>query len=191
MSRRDYREDAALRPQPRRHGADAWQTPASLIDALITHVLPTLPMGSVWEPAAGNGRLVEAMRAAGRQVVASDLHCDGLDFLYDTLPAPGCFAAIITNPPFSRLDEFIVRGLRLIDSGATQSLVMLVRYDATMTSGRVDVLNRAALELGCNWRARWIENSTGQPRWAFKWVVWRADYRGPPLAPRVRQRTAA
>jgi hypothetical protein len=36
-----------------------------------------------------------------------------------------------------------------------------------------------------------VENSTGQPRWAFKWVVWRADYRGPPLAPRVRQRTAA
>jgi hypothetical protein len=33
MSGRDYREDAALQPQPRRHGADAWQTPASLIDA--------------------------------------------------------------------------------------------------------------------------------------------------------------
>jgi hypothetical protein len=191
MSGRDFRLDAALRPQPRRQGPDAWQTPASLIDALITYVLPTLPMGIIWEPAAGDGRLADAMRAAGREVVATDLRGDRLDFLRDDLPAPRRFAAIVTNPPFNRLDEFIARGLHLMDLRTTQSLVLLARYDATMTSGRVDALNRAALELGCNWRARWIENSRGQPRWAFKWVVWRVDYHGPPLAPRVRLRRPA
>jgi hypothetical protein len=39
------RQDAALRPQPSRDGADYWPTPASLIGALIAHVLPTLPAG--------------------------------------------------------------------------------------------------------------------------------------------------
>ena len=60
------RQDAALRPQPSRDGADYWPTPASLIGALIPHVLPTLPAGPVWECAAGDGRLAAAMRDARR-----------------------------------------------------------------------------------------------------------------------------
>ena len=34
MSGRDYREDAALQPQPRRHGADAWDAAEQLHDVL-------------------------------------------------------------------------------------------------------------------------------------------------------------
>jgi hypothetical protein len=189
---RDYREDAALRPQPKRSGADVWPTPASLIQALISHMLPTLPQGIVWEPAAGDGRLADAMRSAGRHVVASDLHGDRMtDFLCDDPPAPGSFAAIVTNPPFNALDKFVARGLHLMDTGKTRALVLLVRNDALMTGGRVDVLNRAAVTLGCNWRARWIPDSTGQPRWAFTWVLWLADNSGPPIALRVRQRVMA
>ena len=190
---RDYRQDAALRPQPCRDGADAWSTPASLIDALITHLLPTLPPGVIWECACGDERLANAMRSAGRQVVATDLHRVGnrIDFLRADPPPPGSFGVVCTNPPFNRLDSFIAHGLQLMDSGRTRSLVLLVRNDALMTDGRVEVLNRAAFALGCNWRARWIPNSTGQPRWAFSWIVWRADHPGPPIALRVRQRVPA
>jgi hypothetical protein len=187
-SGRDYRTDAALRPQPRRRGADSWGTPISLINALVVHVLPSLPCGIIWECAAGDGRLADAMRNVGRQVVASDFHGNGIDFLHDDPPSPGQFGAIVTNPPFNSLDAFIARGLHLIDIGKTLALVLLLRNDALMTSGRVDVLNRAALTLGCNWRARWIPDSTGQPRWGFTWVVWRYDQNGPPRAPRVQHR---
>src|SRR4051794_33616684 len=180
MMARGLQKDAALRPQPKRHGADVWPTPVSLTDALIIHVLPSLPEGIIWEPAAGDGGLATALRHAGRQVAASDLLSDGLDFLSDKPPTEDRFSAIITNPPFNRLDEFIARGLQLMDGGNTRSLAMLLRNDAMMASGRVEVLNRAALTLACNWRARWIPDSHGQPRWAFTWVNWRDDHPGPP-----------
>lgn len=185
------RQDAALRPQQRRGGADFWPTPATLIDALIHHVLPTLPPGAIWECACGDGRLADAMRAAGRPVVASDLHdVTMIDFLQDDPPVRDCFAAIVTNPPFNALDRFMARGLHLMDAGRTKALVLLIRNDALMTSRRVDMLNRAAFVLGCNWRARWIADSTGQPRWAFSWLIWRADHHGPPITLRLRVRAA-
>src|SRR3954470_11893116 len=103
MMARGLQKDAALRPPPKRHGADVWPTPVALTDALRIHVLPLLPEGIIWEPAAGDGRLATALRHAGRQVVASDLN-SGLDFLRDEPPTTGRFAAIITNPPFNQLN---------------------------------------------------------------------------------------
>jgi hypothetical protein len=84
---RDFRADAALRPQPKRQGPDFWSTPECLLNALITEILPTLPAGIIWEPACGDGRLAEALRQFGRHVVATDLYTDGVDFLSD---APRC-----------------------------------------------------------------------------------------------------
>lgn len=190
MTGRNHRLDAALRPQPKRLGADVWPTPPSLISALVRYVLPTLVDGCIWECASGDGRLADAMRKTGRQVVISDVRSNGVDFLLDDPPVSGPFASIITNPPFNQLDAFIKRGLQLLDRGTTHSLVLLARNDALMTSGRVNVLNRAAFILKCNWRARWIPNSIGQPRWAFSWVVWQADRSGPPVALHVQQPVA-
>ena len=55
VSARDFRTDAALRPQPRRDGPDRWATPPCLVRALVEDVLPQLPPGRVWEPACGAG----------------------------------------------------------------------------------------------------------------------------------------
>jgi hypothetical protein len=63
------RDPAALRAQPARDGADFWPTPRCLSDALVRRVLPSLPPGPVWESAAGDGVLVDAMRVAGRDVL--------------------------------------------------------------------------------------------------------------------------
>src|ERR1700759_3813017 len=66
---RVYRRDAALKPQPKRDGADFWPTPESLIGALVQCVLRDLPKGPIWECACGDGRLVSAMQNAGRVVI--------------------------------------------------------------------------------------------------------------------------
>jgi hypothetical protein len=100
-------------------------------------------------------------------------------FLTDTPPAAR-LASVITNPPFTALDEFIRRGLALLDIGATQAFTLLWRWDHFMAEGRVALLNRAAFVHQCCWRARWIEGSTGQPRWDFAWVTWLATDPGPP-----------
>ncbi len=183
---RNYQTDAALRPQPQRSGPDLWPTPPSLIRALIDHVVPRLPDGPIWECAAGQGELAVALSSAGRQVIASDLHAGrSVDFLHADPPARP-LGTILTNPPFNRLDAFISRGLRHLDEGAAEALVLLLRDDALMAGGRAAALNRASFMLGCSWRARWIADSTQSPRWAFTWIIWHAASAGPPVCLRVR-----
>ena len=63
------RDPAARRPTPQRKDFDFWPTPTELRAALIEAVLPTLPSGPVWECAAGDGILVDALRSAGREVI--------------------------------------------------------------------------------------------------------------------------
>ncbi len=63
----------------------------------VEPLLPYLPAGTIWEPAAGAGHLVRALQAAGRSVYASEKH--GENFF--THAPPFSWAAQVTNPPFS------------------------------------------------------------------------------------------
>jgi hypothetical protein len=189
------RDRAALRP-PRIVDAgdqDLWSTPPELIAALLGFVLPVLPAGPIWEPAAGAGAIVDALRHAGRQVVASDIARQRrdilqLDYLRDP-PPPGTHGATtLTNPPFSKLDEFMARSLALIDAGQLAAAVLLVRSDFGGTDGRAEMFNRASAEWECCMRTRWIPGSTGNPRWWCHWVLWRAGCSGPPVHTRLRRK---
>jgi hypothetical protein len=188
------RDRAALRP-PRAaddREQDLWSTPPCLTAALTEFVLPTLPADVVWEAAAGAGVLVDALRAAGREVIASDSEPQQrdivrLDYLLDA-PLPATRGAVmITNPPFSKLTDFINRTLELLDAGHLAGAVLLVRMDFAGTDGRAAALNRAMAEWECCWRARWIPGSTGNPRWWCLWVTWLAGRSGPPTHERLRR----
>jgi hypothetical protein len=110
------RDPAALRPQPARDGPDFWPTiDRHLIMALVQVVLPALPLGPIWECAAGGGHLVDPMRQAGREVIASDLFPPrarldiiALDFLHDAPPEAALGSCVVTNAPANHLDSFII-----------------------------------------------------------------------------------
>ena len=72
----------------------------------------------LWEPACGPGAIVRVLRAAGHDVIASDLvdyGCDdsivGVDFLMETR-APEGVKAIVSNPPYKLAAQFVAHGLR-------------------------------------------------------------------------------
>jgi hypothetical protein len=116
-------------------------------------------------------------------VFASDLYpcAQGIarhDFLYDDVPDAARGAIAVTNPPYSQLDKFIIRGLALLDHGTIPALVLLLRLDHLQAKERVDVLNRAALVVHCNWRTVWIKRSKGNGRWSNAWIVWGGDRNG-------------
>jgi hypothetical protein len=186
VSRRNFRTDAALRPQPERDPRDFWPTPPCLRAALIRCVLPLLPEGLVWECAAGEEELLATdIRNAGRAVIATDLHTTGHDFLTCEPPATD-LAAIVTNPSFSLLNEFMERGRHLLESGAACAFTLLLRWDHFMADGRAQAIDRAAWIHRCVWRARWLADSTGQPRWIFAWITWLATDPGPPRLTSIR-----
>jgi hypothetical protein len=172
----------SLRPVPARHGPDNWATPSCLLSALTTHVLPAVPPGRIWEPACGDGRLVEAMRATGRDVIATDAYgLNTLDFLHDAPPA-GDVVALVTNPPFNILTSFIARALHHLDTGSVQDVVLLLRTDHLTAQERAPLLRRAHVLWYCCWRPRWIEDSTTSPRRSFIWTHWKRGHDGPPHA---------
>jgi hypothetical protein len=144
-------------------------------------------------PAAGDGILGDAMAAAGRKVILSDINPQrrgimALDFVHDEPPRETGGSILATNPPFGKsglLDPFLVRMMALLDIGWLSAAVLLLRADATATIGRSDILNRAAAEWTCCWRQRWIPGTTGPPRWWFHWFMWLAGCSGPPVNHRV------
>lgn len=183
LDRRGRPDAAAQRGQPNRSGPDFWPTPPCLTSALVRFVLPDLPPGLIWECATGDGRLVQAMQDAGRDVIATDLYPqDGsipCDFLTAEPPADETIA--VTNPPFNKSDEFLTRGLELHEAGKIAGLVLLLRHDHLMAASRVAAFNRAVREVHCNWRPIWIPDTEGNPRWSFHWLAWHAGRRRPPL----------
>jgi hypothetical protein len=121
-----YRDPAAKRPTPKRAGLDFWPTPPDVAAVLVQRVLPVFGSGvRIWECAAGDGRLGDAMTAAGYDVVMTDANpqrpdIKQLDFLKDPPPNSAVGSVAITNPPFAGSglgDAFIARALELIDSG--------------------------------------------------------------------------
>jgi len=58
-----------------------------------------------WEPAEGDGRIVQALRRVGCDVIGSDL-TTGTDFLATAREVDN----VVTNPPWSRKTEFIQHG---------------------------------------------------------------------------------
>lgn len=82
---------------------DRCQSPSYAIDPILPHI----PQDSlVWEPAAGEGFMVEALWAAKYQVHATDLLM-GFDF-FKTSPPASC-EYIVTNPPFSLKFKWLAR----------------------------------------------------------------------------------
>ena len=99
---------------------DEYFTPAWVTTALIPH-LP--PIATIWEPAAGSGLMVEALRRASFAVNATDI-ATGDDFL---LSKANGAAAIIINPPYALAQEFIEHALALM-APVNGVVAMLLRW---------------------------------------------------------------
>jgi hypothetical protein len=169
-----------------RKSLDQYETPAWVTLALIPH-LPVLG-GTVWEPAAGSGKMVTVLRQAGFDVLGTDIAA-GTDFLRSS-PRDGV-SAIITNPPYAAAREFIEHALRF-DSVRITAVLLRTDYDHAAT--------RAHLFAGCpafakkivlTKRIRWIEGSTGSPSFNHAWFLWDGAHRGPPKLAYEPSNTAA
>ena len=81
--------------------ADDFQTPAHAIIPLLSYIPKTW---TIWECACGRNNLVRAFGVAGYSIIGTDIEHDflknDLDMSYDV---------IITNPPYSIKQSFLIR----------------------------------------------------------------------------------
>jgi hypothetical protein len=172
-------------------GDDLYETPVVAVQALLRHErLPRV----IWEPACGPGAIVKVLRAAGHQVVASDLVDYGTDlqdharrdFLFERR-APDGVQAIVTNPPFKLASEFVAHALDLCPR-----VVMLLRLSFIESVSRTAILDGGHLarihvfknRLPMMHRAGWTGPKVSNPT-AFAWFVWNRDHRGPATLNRI------
>lgn len=88
---------SANRPRDRRRAADLYETPPSMTQRLLDR--ERFPR-RVLEPACGNGAIVRVLERNGYAVTAYDRD---VDFLRQTRRVD----CVVTNPPYSRAQEFI------------------------------------------------------------------------------------
>jgi hypothetical protein len=97
--------------------SDHFQTPPEALTPLLPYIKKEW---TIWEPACGKGNLTSALRYMGYRCFGTDIAAVGgfhHDFLSEKLPVAGGqvsdFDAILTNPAYSKKDEFLERCYQL------------------------------------------------------------------------------
>ena len=153
---------------------DCYETPEWVTRALLPHLGN---IKSVWEPAAGSGKMARVLEAAGLQVLSTDISA-GQDFL---LAREQSVDAIVTNPPYISATQFIEHALRLMSGGG--KVAMLLRTDFDHAKRRRHLFSDCpafARKIVLTKRIRWFENSTGQPSFNHAWYIWDHKHAGKP-----------
>lgn len=114
-----------------RAGGDYYTTDPKAVYALFNKM--QLPQGStIWEPACGCGNISNALTDLGFNVISTDLFSrgfgiPGVNFLETTKVPDGC-RAIITNPPYSLSDEFILHAMDILPDGGIYAALLNINY---------------------------------------------------------------
>jgi hypothetical protein len=173
------------------HALDFFPTPPWGTRALFRHVLPVLgvaAIGSVWEPACGEGHMAAVIgEFTDAPVIATDIFDYGygtapVDFLDQLAPPFTSADWIITNPPFKPADQFAVRALDLARVGValllrTQWLESEDRYHSIFRD-KPPSLFAPFVERVPMLRGRWEPDASTAT--SYSWFVWLRD-----VAPRA------
>ena len=142
----------------------------------------------IWEPACGAGHMSEVLKAAGFDVISTDLIDrgygeGGVDFLkYKQDELIDC--DIITNPPYKYAKEFVEKALELVKPGRKVAMFLKIQF----------LEGKARRELFVKYPPQTVYVSSGRLRCAmngdfekyaksnavcYAWFVWRRGYPRP------------
>jgi hypothetical protein len=172
------RKIAAARPV-----GDFYSTPKSLVWAAEEILLGELPVGStIMEPCYGKGAISDELVKLGYKVLLNDLYSveGGEDYLLQTV---GSVPGVVTNPPFSLWDEFVLKA-----KGHANKVVMIGRLNYLGTVGRFASGIWNGLKLICPFN-RYVDYQTPYRvdglfhvgAMATAWFVWDRAYSGYPM----------
>jgi len=180
-------------------GNDHYKTSPGATSALV--LIEPLPK-YIWDPCCGTGTIVTELRAAGHEVVASDLvdygipitppAYYGVDFLLERQATADC-EAIICNPPYKLASQFVRHAIELVPLTA-----MLLRLAFLESASRTEILENGQLARVLVFRKRlpmMHRHGWNGPRASnsicFAWFIWRRDWCGNPQIKRIDKVSSA
>lgn len=154
------------------------------IRALMSAEWPRLAhMGTVWEPAVGDGALAREIAATGLAVIGSDIVDRGwpltdLRSFYDFKESPA--PAIITNPPYSEINARDGHGRWLrhtLEMSGWEYCALLLSWDwpAARANGLGALLDRHPFSWCYLLRWKLDFTGAGSPPQRNAWFVWDRD----------------
>ena len=151
----------------RRSENDYYPTPEEVTRCLLRFL--DLPKRTIiWEPACGEMDMANTMQEAGYLVVATDIKY-GNDFLKESMPACDW---IITNPPFSAAEEFI---MRCIKHGKPFALLLKSQFWHAKKRYKMFRETPPAYVCPLTWRPDFLfkeKKKSGAPLMDVMWCVW-------------------
>lgn len=172
-------------------GDDCYETSPQAVHALLR--VEKIPH-RIWEPCCGSGNIVQVLRDAGHQVVATDLVDYGcpdsqarIDFLMEWTAPPGV-VGVITNFPNKNATAMVRHALRMVPYVASLHPISFLsaecRDNIIKSLARLHVFRE---RLPMMHRRGWNgPKSTSQV--PFAWFVWSCEHRGPPTLDRISWR---
>lgn len=160
---------------------DFYPTPPEPTRALLaaeSSRLKDFPL--LWEPAAGDGAMVREMRAAGHQVVASDLidrGCGAMVKSFYDFDAP-LARAIVTNPPFADCNKDPGWIRHAMGTLGVDYMALLLPMTWLGAAGRARLwVDHPPARI---YLMRWRIDFTGQgaPPQINAWMIWDWAYQG-------------
>lgn len=174
---------------------DFYATDPKTVELFLTRALndglfQDMQNHKIWECACGNGNIAEVLKSyfSESTIQATDLVDRGygignVDFLKSTSTAQ----MIITNPPFSLMNDFIRKGLALTD----KYLVLLAKIQTLEGVDRKKLLEKSPLKyvyVHSTRQSTWRNGHSRDPKgkkWAttmcLAWFIWDKTYTGEPV----------
>lgn len=121
-----------------REAADYYTTDPTAVEQFVKHItkihgfITGSFFNTIWEPACGCGNISKVLQSHGYEVISSDLHdrgfgFSGFDFL-DSVTVPERCNTIITNPPYSLANEFILHAMDILPNYGRYFALMNLSY---------------------------------------------------------------
>lgn len=126
---------------------------------------------TIWEPCAGDGRMVEVQKVLGFNVISSDIQ-SGQDFFdYDKAPCK----TLVTNPPFGMIRPFIDHAFKI---GVTQMALVCPERLWACKKGREQFnRHRPSRFVNLDWREDYLQRGKGHsPDRALALSIWNTPH---------------
>ena len=152
-----------------RHKNDFYPTPFSICSPFVNEV-HELTQGleqHVWEPCAGDGRLVRILEGSRYKVTSGDIS-NGQDFFEVEKPAA---LTIATNPPFNQIRRFIDYAFEI----GVQRMALIVpeRIFASKIGLQQFQRHKPSKFINMSWREDYLEKG-GSPDRALAAAFWQS-----------------
>lgn len=153
-------------PAYKRNESDFYPTPPEVTQALL-NFLKIDKTKVIWEPACGEGHMVNVMKDYGYDVIATDIKT-GTDYLSSISVMCDW---IITNPPFRLSEDFIKKSIEM-----HKPFALLLKSQYFHAARRLSLFNQFKPQfiLPLTWRPDFLFKTRGKgsPCMDMIWVVW-------------------